>query len=356
MNRFLNILIYIALCNMMLDGVFSHPSDDPALVDLRKRLVNAPILNRRYPWLVSLQSVKRNYRHFCGGSLLSENIAITAAHCLEPLNRSEVPNAVIASANRFDISKKASEEGGVDFTIINYIIHPNYNPDKQFMNDIALILLEPTNDTAKNLDKLSFVKLDRTDGGLVNIDRGSIGDRVWDALENIGERLEDVDTSNPLNENLMAAGWGSIKPDKVVPSDKLRGISMVITREDRCLNSLGLYQTRTVICAKGKKSRTDTCRGDSGTALFVDKGGSNQILVGITSFGVGCAATRTRFLVRQVEYPGVYSSATYYTPWIKRTSELMIASISPKKKEQLANTNPKLPSISNGSPKLSKLT
>uniref|UniRef100_A0A1A9VA56 Peptidase S1 domain-containing protein n=1 Tax=Glossina austeni TaxID=7395 RepID=A0A1A9VA56_GLOAU len=48
----------------------------------QSRIVNGePAVIEDHPYQVSLQNVENN--HFCGGSILSEDIVLTAAHCLE---------------------------------------------------------------------------------------------------------------------------------------------------------------------------------------------------------------------------------------------------------------------------------
>src|SRR4051794_32212968 len=50
----------------------------------------------------------------------------------------------------------------------------------------------------------------------------------------------------------------------------------------------------------------DTCQGDSGGPLMMFSNGQ-WILVGITSYGTGCALA---------DYPGVYTRVSYYKNWI----------------------------------------
>ena len=51
---------------------------------------------------------------------------------------------------------------------------------------------------------------------------------------------------------------------------------------------------------------SDTCQGDSGGPLMSFT--NNQwMLVGITSYGTGCALA---------DYPGVYTRVSYYVDWI----------------------------------------
>lgn len=58
--------------------------------------------------------------------------------------------------------------------------------------------------------------------------------------------------------------------------------------------------TETMICA-GEKGK-DSCQGDSGGPLA-----SNGTLVGIVSWGLGCA---------REGYPGVYTNVAYFKDWL----------------------------------------
>ena len=53
--------------------------------------------------------------------------------------------------------------------------------------------------------------------------------------------------------------------------------------------------------------RTDACQNDSGGPLVCLDGDKQPVLVGIVSFGKGCA---------RPNYPGVYSNVASYTEWI----------------------------------------
>jgi len=52
---------------------------------------------------------------------------------------------------------------------------------------------------------------------------------------------------------------------------------------------------------------TDTCQGDSGGPLMMFTNSSQWVLVGLTSYGVGCA---------RYGYAGVYTRVAAYQNWI----------------------------------------
>ena len=64
--------------------------------------------------------------------------------------------------------------------------------------------------------------------------------------------------------------------------------------------------TRNMICAGDViDGGIDACQGDSGGPLF-DTVGNRTRIVGLTSFGIGCA---------RAEYPGVYTNVRRLSDW-----------------------------------------
>ena len=53
----------------------------------------------------------------------------------------------------------------------------------------------------------------------------------------------------------------------------------------------------------------DTCQGDSGGPIAMRTPGGQDVLLGLTSYGEGCASVT----------PGVYAKVQDYLPWIKKT-------------------------------------
>jgi secreted trypsin-like serine protease len=125
-------------------------------------------------------------------------------------------------------------------------------------------------------------------------------------------------------QSLEAAGYGSIDfGDK--RSDKLLKIGLKLVNATECNKNFkaddslknGINEGQ--ICAQGKMTKqgeSDTCSGDSGGPLQInhkiiknDRKYHVPVLLGLTSFGIGCASGT----------PGVYMNTTAYMDFIDRT-------------------------------------
>jgi secreted trypsin-like serine protease len=87
----------------------------------------------------------------------------------------------------------------------------------------------------------------------------------------------------------------------VTPSDTLRAASVPILPDSTCGSGSvygGDFDPSTMVCAGYLSGGTDTCYGDSGGPLQAPLQGGGYRLVGITSWGFGCA---------QRNAPGVYT-------------------------------------------------
>lgn len=98
----------------------------PVLLEPSERIIGGSSMDiTDVPWQVSLQYYGE---HFCGGSIYSKTIIITAAHCIKEGERS-----IRAGSSLHD-----SE--GVVVGVEAYIIHPQF--DKHNMkNDVAVLKL-----------------------------------------------------------------------------------------------------------------------------------------------------------------------------------------------------------------------
>ena len=105
----------------------------------------------KYPWLTKLYIVDENgATKECGGSILTENVIITAAHCV--LGASEITVLVghpnITSDEIFATSVKS------------VIIHPDYNRDGKVVHDLALLQLHTNLSFTKSIQPIALQKND----------------------------------------------------------------------------------------------------------------------------------------------------------------------------------------------------
>lgn len=225
----------------------------------------------RYPYAASLQY---NDQHFCGGSLVSPNVVITAAHC------TSTPTKI--TLGRYDLDSPSDYDYEV-MDVVEKIIHPYY--DKAVVeNDLALLVLERDS---------------------VHPYVGINGDV---AVPSGGDRL-------------AVMGWGDVDPSEYgqKTSDELRETDVWYMPNGECEESEGYVKTNegvlfgsyegsitsSMMCALDNIGTTsDACQGDSGGAL-VKPGSDNNadVLVGLVSWGFGCA---------DPNFPGVYSRLSAY--------------------------------------------
>ena len=120
----LKLVVLLIACSLVKSML--KQSQDVKVIGGEKAKVN-------YPYQLSLQLFRPNgskpYSHFCGASIIHENYLLTAAHCIKPMNVSQVS----ALAGVTDLRQ---ESKGSRHQLISCIIHPNYT--ELVSSDIAL--------------------------------------------------------------------------------------------------------------------------------------------------------------------------------------------------------------------------
>lgn len=211
-----------------------------------------------FPFIVSMQS--SYYGHFCGGSLIAKNWVLTAAHCVDGITPSSI---LIGLQNQSDTSKAER------FTPAKIIKHPSW--DSNVMNyDYALIKLSGES-------KYPPVKLNTKD---------ITGDTTF-----------------------TVAGWGVTSESSQSVSKKLLKVDVPFVDQQTCSLAYPDSITDNMLCAGFKDGGKDSCQGDSGGPLVMGSG-SSRVLVGVVSWGEGCA--------RPNKY-GVYSKVKNAVDWINST-------------------------------------
>uniref|UniRef100_A0A8C3HJE5 trypsin n=1 Tax=Chrysemys picta bellii TaxID=8478 RepID=A0A8C3HJE5_CHRPI len=223
------------------------------------------------PWQVSLNV---GY-HFCGGSLITDQWVVSAAHCCTrwvgagALSHRSFPSPDSMQVILGDHNIQVFEHTEHLMRIETIVWHPSY--DYQTLDhDIMLIkLAHPV----------------RTDAYVQPV---------------------SLPTACPAaGTSCVVSGWGNILSDGVFSPYNLQCVNIPILSNAECEGSYPGMITSTMLCAGYLEGGKDACQGDSGGPLVC-----NGELQGIVSWGVGCA---------QKDQPGVYTKVCSLLPWIKST-------------------------------------
>ncbi|XP_071451579.1 trypsin-1-like [Hetaerina americana] len=211
-----------------------------------------------YPYQLVL---RRNDYFECGASILSENYAVTAAHCTDGASAEEL--SVRAGSSFVD-------SDGTIHQVTRIHQHPGFDINV-LDGDISLLEVNPPFTLGSGVQPIA---------------------------------LPDSDMKVPVGSSADVSGWGTTTEGGSLP-EQLRHVVVQIADQEECNNAYGSI-TDNMICA-GAPGK-DSCQGDSGGPLVED-----GKLVGIVSFGYGCA---------EPGYPGVYTRVTALRDWIKQEAGL----------------------------------
>jgi secreted trypsin-like serine protease len=233
----------------------------------------------KWPFVVAIiRSTARSQfdGQFCGGSLIDDQHVLTAAHCVtfEPGTVAAASGLrVVAKARVLDDTTMGSGET-IARRVSDVFINPDFatNAGDGFRNDSAILRL------AEPIAGASTI-------GLIQPGEGAL----WGA--------------GAGGVNAFVAGWGDTDPlDRGNPDGKfpmaLRQTTVPLRSDATCSSTVGggygtAFERATNLCAGSLQTSaslgTDSCQGDSGGPLTVAAGDGTYRLVGITSWGEGCA-------------------------------------------------------------------
>lgn len=248
---------------------------------VRTRIVNgieAP--EGKLPWQISMFSAA--FGHFCGGTILNDNWVITAAHCITDQDLQRPEFRVLEGTTSLLAGGRVRE-------VIRAIRHEGYD-DLTKANDIALLQLAPVSAEARSAARgrngsilIAPIALNRNTARQTGQVKGTVsGFGLTREKSSVSARLMmvDVPVIDSATCNNAAVYNGAIKPGMM------------------CAGKLA---------ADSEGDIVDSCQGDSGGPLVAGVGTSNPRLIGVVSWGEGCARPYR---------PGVYTQVSYFYDWI----------------------------------------
>lgn len=255
------LLVVVAFAHL-LTVALTYPTND-------KIVGGWPAALGQYPYQVSIQSLNADgsTKHFCGGSIVTPNWVVLAAHCCKGHATS---NLTLAAGLLYsDLSSNGNPAVQIRRGLKNEIFF-DYDINS-IMYDICLIkVTEP------------FV--------------------FDDYVQPIA--LPKQMQVTPVGSLAVVSGWGATVENGPL-SPELRAVQVPIISDAECEDDYYavFYDTDpSMICAGIPEGGIDACQGDSGGPLVF-----NNELIGIVSWGLGCARPKL---------PGVYTEVAYYVDWI----------------------------------------
>jgi trypsin len=217
------------------------------------------------PYQVSIQSTSGS--HFCGGSIIGDDLILTAAHCLENVDGNNPDMQVRVGAHNL------TDGSGQVIQVATTYTHQEY---PNLSKDVAVLKL-----AGKVTDKNAQV-IALADSAFFNA---------------------KVIAGTPM----IVSGWGTLESGGQSP-DKLHEVSVPYVTNEVC-NQASAYNSQiqdTEICGGYAEGGKDSCQGDSGGPLVINDG-KRFVQVGIVSWGEGCAAK---------DKYGVYANIASLRTWI----------------------------------------
>lgn len=168
-------------------------------------------MNQSVPFQVSMQMQHRGrWRHFCSGTIISEQHVLTAAHCVDKLKLEEI--SVLGGTLNWKV-------GGQRHKIVKRHVHPQYSTSPRIVNDIAVLKVTPVFALHSSSSDIETIQMGNTD---------RIGGKV----------------------SVRLTGWGSITPSSAgakVP-DRLQVLNYRTISNEECVQK-GFRVTANEICA-----------------------------------------------------------------------------------------------------------
>ncbi|XP_011863618.1 PREDICTED: trypsin-3-like [Vollenhovia emeryi] len=254
--------------------VGEHPDEKLTAVNFTGRIVNGTkAVLGQFPHQVSL---KRSWseRHFCGGSLISASLVLTAGHCVYMNGAKQEPWAIFVVGGIVKLYGNSSTQQRKD--VIDIRLHPEFDLES-LHNDVAVLQLS---------DPFTFTPAARS------VPLPGFAPTPYTVCQ--------------------VSGWGYPSSSIPITSPDLMYVDLPIRSVKECRE---LLKNETdlppgMFCSGYLEGGRDACQGDSGGGMVC-----NGILTGIVSGGIGCA---------QPMLPGVYADVFHYLDWILNGTDVVV--------------------------------
>jgi len=244
-------------CRCGISNIKCEDDDD----DCGKIIGGKPVDENQYPWLVGLTTEERKLIPFCGGTILSDQTVLTAAHCTKDYEDSPEELKVLVGEHDWTM-----EDGEEKVSVCDIVPHPSYSRITVDSDFSLLTLCQP----------LTF--------------RKEVQPICLPTQE--GWVYEDVVAT--------IVGWGTT--EFAYASEIPREANITTLHQSTCTKAFTRPPavSANMLCADSKYE-IDSCRGDSGGPLMTLDPGNFYVQIGVVSWGRGCA---------DPQYPGVYARVT----------------------------------------------
>jgi len=206
----------------------------------------------------------------CGGAIVSKDTVITAAHCIT--NPATEHFVVVGQHEKYNY--KDNDKFYKNVKLRQIIMHPQWNPQQMYYNDIAILKL------AEDIEY---------NDGVQPI-----------CLPNADQTYEET--------MFVVSGWGYMGDDHGW-AENLQQVVVPYISQEICQKFFGRTVIHEkIICAGYVEGGKDSCSGDSGgpLATVINK---KWTLAGVVSWGIGCAEKSS---------PGVYTHVAKYIDFINQ--------------------------------------
>jgi len=228
------------------------------------------------PWQVAMVYANSNSIR-CGGTILCDKFVMTAAHCVD---QGTSTSSIQIMAGEHDLLNNMDDATRHNVKAINN--HPNWNGASMDYDYSILELTEPISLSGNSKARAACLP--------------AATDTIFDQI---------------YEKNFTVSGWGALSQGGST-SKVLHHVTVPWVSDEDCKSSYGQTTiTSRMICAGNlQNGGVDSCQGDSGGPLtWVDPTTQKVKLIGVVSFGIGCA---------QAGYPGVYAEVSTVLSWVNQ--------------------------------------